>query len=172
MTSKNEFVLTFSDASNSLQPNVKEAIFETFKKVYPEIVSRFNQSSPRDVKLTVDPNLTQCPGFACRDCITISSSWFQTHPQDTDVLTHEVMHVVQAYNFGGCPSWLVEGIADYVRNKYGLYNESANWSMPKCFSPDQHYTQGYRVTAGFLTWLENSRKYPRIIEQLDSRLIK
>jgi hypothetical protein len=77
------------------------------------------------------------------------------------------MHVVQTYPSGN-PSWLVEGIADYVRNKYGINNESAGWHLSQ-YNPGQNYTDSYRVTAAFLTWLKNTIQLS-IIEQLDSYL--
>jgi hypothetical protein len=46
---------------------------------------------------------------------------------------------------------LTEGIADYVRYKYGNDNKSAGWSLPE-YNSTNHYTQSYRVTARFLLW--------------------
>jgi hypothetical protein len=92
---------------------------------------------------------------------------FHEHQEDTDTVTHEVMHVVQTYPAGN-PGWLVEGVADYVRAKYGTNNIAAGWSMPD-HSSDQSYTDSYRVTARFLTWLENRIK-ASIVDELDSSL--
>ena len=51
------------------------------------------------------------------------------------------------------PSWLVEGIADFARHKFGWKNKKANWSLGD-FQPGQHYTNSYRITARFLVWFE------------------
>ena len=46
--------------------------------------------------------------------ITISGNWVKQHPDDTGMVIHELVHVVQSYRRGR-PFWLVEGIADYIR---------------------------------------------------------
>ena len=46
--------------------------------------------------------------------MTVNSGWCRAHPEDTGLTVHEMAHVVQAYA-GYNPSWLVEGIADYIR---------------------------------------------------------
>lgn len=75
------------------------------------------------------------------------------HPWDIDVLTHELFHVVQDYGQAQYPVWAMEGLADYARHHYGLYNRQAGWSLPT-LHPQQHYTDSYRVTARFFVWLQ------------------
>jgi hypothetical protein len=79
----------------------------------------------------------------------------KTHPEDIDVITHEAMHIVQDYHKGNTPGWLTEGIADYVRYKYGVNNEKGGWQLPAVKS-DHHYTSAYRITARFLAWVEDN----------------
>jgi hypothetical protein len=78
------------------------------------------------------------------------------------------MHVVQNYP-GYEPGWLVEGIADYARWKYGRNNRAGNWWLLK-FDRGQRYTDSYRVTARFLAWCEQC--YPNVVNELDSALRK
>ncbi|RYG28596.1 MAG: secretory protein, partial [Chitinophagaceae bacterium] len=78
---------------------------------------------------------------------------------------HEVMHIVQSYNDGG-EGWLTEGIADYVRFKFGVNNEKGNWSLP-AFKQTQSYTNSYRVTARFLVWLEKHVR-KSIVNEMDA----
>ncbi len=43
------------------------------------------------------------------------------------------MHIVQGYpGYGDArvPGWLVEGIADYARDRYGMDNAAAGWALP------------------------------------------
>src|SRR5258707_7183427 len=79
-------------------------------------------------------------------------------------MVHETAHIVQHYRARNNPSWLVEGIADYVRffkyepGKLGRIN------------PDRaHYNSSYRVTAAFLAYL--TEKYDReIVRKLNKML--
>jgi hypothetical protein len=75
------------------------------------------------------------------------------------------MHVVQGYNSASNPGWAVEGLADYARYKYGLFNAQEGWALP-AYSSSQHYTNAYRVTARFFVWLE-LRVRATILDELD-----
>ncbi|CAF2760990.1 unnamed protein product [Rotaria sp. Silwood2] len=161
------YALTFHKKDDLLSSEVEQRMITTFFVVYPQIVSRFNSNSACSVQFTVDPNFNKCPAVTSGANVTFSAKWLQDHPADTDIVTHELMHIVQDYSFDN-PTWLVEGIADYVREKYGMNNVAAGWSMPNyCFN--QMYTDSYRVTARFLIWLE-SRINSSIVEQLDKCL--
>ncbi len=90
--------------------------------------------------------------------VTISSDWLHKRPEDIiDVVTHEVMHIVQDYGESTGPGWLTEGIADYARYKFGVNNPAAKWALP-AYKPTQKYTDAYRVTARFLVWIEQKEK--------------
>ena len=87
---------------------------------------------------------------------------------DLDVITHEVMHIVQSYPPNSGPGWLTEGIADYVRFKYGVDNKGAGWSLPD-YKPENSYKNSYRITARFLYWL--TKKYDKnIVQKLDKNM--
>ena len=45
--------------------------------------------------------------------ITISTRYASKHPDDVMLVVHELTHVLQGYR--KIPSWMTEGIADYVR---------------------------------------------------------
>ncbi|MEO8112703.1 MAG: basic secretory protein-like protein, partial [Ginsengibacter sp.] len=85
---------------------------------------------------------------------------------DLDVVTHEVMHIVQSYPGGAGPGWITEGIADYVRNKMGVNNEAGDWRLPE-YNSRQNYTDAYRVTARFLQWIEQKYK-SNLVQKLDA----
>lgn len=48
--------------------------------------------------------------------------------------------------------WLVEGITDYGRSLFGVYNDEANWSLAT-YQEGQSYTDSYGVTGGFLKYV-------------------
>lgn len=86
--------------------------------------------------------------FASGRTITIAAKWVTDHPDDFGMVVHELTHVVQGYRRGG-PSWLVEGIADYVR--FAHFEPMTRIRVnPKRAS----YRDGYRTTAKFLAWAE------------------
>ncbi len=121
----------------------------TFHTVYPQLFARFNTSAPQTVYLDIrdiDP-----PAYAGGDRITVKRQWMLDYPHDTDIMVHEGMHIIQAYSFGNVPGWLTEGIADFVRNEYGLSN--LGWSLQQ-YRYGQHYSNGYGVAASFLQWID------------------
>jgi len=162
------YQLTFISYDNQFDPALQQRMVKTFYTVYPQLAKAFNKNTLKAVTMVID---TTYKGVAETDNgkVTISSKWMHQHPEDIDVITHEVMHIVQ--NYGGDttdPGWLVEGIADYARYKFGLNNVAANWELPQ-YKLSQNYTDAYRVTARFLVWLEERVK-PGIVNQLDSQM--
>ena len=83
-----------------------------------------------------------------------------------NVVTHQVMHIVQNYGKSVGPDWLTEGIADFERYKFGIDNEGSKWTLPD-LKPTHHYKNSYRITARFFVWIENKVKSGsiRLIDQ-------
>ncbi len=158
------FELVFIQQDAQFDSTVAGRLQEVFFTVYPTLVAAFNPEAVRRVTLTID---TAYDGvaYAHDGRVVISQAWLEKKPGDVDVVTHEVMHLVQAYPSGSGPGWLVEGIADYVRHKYGVDNAAAGWSLPDV-KEGHHYSQSYRVTARFLDWIETNRK-PGLVKTLD-----
>ncbi|MGS2740896.1 basic secretory protein-like protein [Sinomicrobium sp. M5D2P17] len=160
-----ELTLLFVNKSEGFPVAVKDDMIDTFFTNYPLLIQDFNPDAQKTVAFRIEPSYNGVAyvfgGFA-----TYGTSYMTNNPKDIDVVTHEIMHLVQSYG-GNSPSWVSEGIADYVRHKYGLHNEEANWSLPD-YNPEQNYTDSYRVTARFFVWLEN--RYEGIIQELDSQL--
>lgn len=103
--------------------------------------------------------------FAAGGHIRISSGWVEKHPDDIGLVVHELVHVIQNYR-PGAPGWLTEGIADYIR--WAIYEgKQQQWFS----APDQPdgYKQSYRVSAGFLLWLESGQA-PGIVKKLNTVL--
>lgn len=160
------YTLNFLNNDQSFDPALKKRMVETFFKVYPVLADAYNKQTAKEVTFSID---TAYKGVAATGGgrIVYNPDWFRKHPGDIDVVTHEVMHVVQNYGRGGGPGWLTEGIADYVRFKYGVDNAGANWALP-AFKPEHNYKNAYRITARFLNYLEKSN--PGIVVKLDNAM--
>ncbi len=158
------WTLIFSNQDPSFSPEIISKLKETFFTVYPPLVKRFNKKSADKVVFVIDPGYD---GVAATsdDKVVFNPLWFKNHPGDIDVVTHEVMHIVQAYGDTPGPGWLTEGIADYVRYRYAVDHAGADWKLPDV-DQNQHYTNSYRVTARFLVWLEQ-HKEKKIVDRLD-----
>lgn len=164
--SREGYTLIFINQDSSFDPAEKKKMVETFFKVYPMEAKRFNENTLRKITFIIDPEYTGVA--ATGDGIArYNPHWLHQHPEDIDVVTHEVMHVVQAYPGESGPGWLTEGIADYVRYKFGVNNTRAGWSLTP-YHPSQNYTNSYRITARFLVWLENI--HPKIVNELDAAM--
>ena len=145
-----EYTVVFQNEDPNFNPDVKDGLIRTFFLVYPKMVEVFNPKAPKFLEIKIDTAYNGV-AYASNGKITISSEWLLKKPEDLDVITLEVMHIVQSYPNNSGPGWLTEGIADYVRYKYGNDNKSAGWSLPE-YNSTNHYTQSYRVTARFLLW--------------------
>lgn len=119
---------------------------------------------PQTVQITLR-NSNRGIADTARDHIRVSSGWIEQHPEDIGLVVHELVHVIQGYGHGSQP-WLCEGIADYIR--WAIYEgKPQQWfGVPDVADG---YRQGYRVTGGFLLWLESDRA-PGIVKQLNTAL--
>ena len=94
----------------------------------------------------------------------------QEGTRDIDWITHELVHVAQDYQYGNgadYPHWIVEGLADYGREKFGLYNEKCGWKIYKAIWNKRTYETGYKTTAGFFIWIEKNF-YATLAKELNS----
>ena len=164
---KKGYTLTFTNYDATLDTAEQQRLINTFFTVYPQLAKTYNHKTLKEVKMVIN---TTYKGVAetADGKVTISSAWLHKRPEDIDVVTHEVMHIVQNYGRSGGPGWLTEGIADYARYKFGVDNEGAKWSLP-AYKTSQSYTNSYRITARFLSWLETTN-YKDIVKNLDSQL--
>jgi hypothetical protein len=165
--SRKGYTLVFLNKDANLNESVKQRLIEAFFSVYPKEAKMYNKHTLKKVVFYMDPDYK---GVAATsgDIVRFNPKYFQSNPGDIDVVTHEVMHIVQAYPGNAGPGWLTEGIADYVRFKMGVDNQGAHWTLPN-FSTKQSYENAYRVTARFLVWIEKN-KGKGIVKQLDSDL--
>lgn len=164
---KHGYTLTFTSLDKDFDQKLKARMIETFFIIYPKLVKEYNADADKEVNFVID---TAYKGVAATGGgrIVYSPVYFKQNPGDIDVVTHEAMHVVQAYKGRSGPGWLTEGIADYVRYKFGVDNEGAGWSLPS-FKSDHNYTNSYRITARFLAWLEKHGN-SGIVKKLDASM--
>jgi hypothetical protein len=163
------YTLTFINKQPGFDSIVKQQLIKTFFKVYPKEAKLYNKTTLRKVVFVIDPGYKGVAA-AAGSIVRFNPEWFAKHPKDIDVVTHEVMHIVQAYTGNNTPGWLTEGIADYVRATLGVDNAGAGWAMPT-YLPKQNYTDAYRITARFLIWAEKKHN-KKLVQQLNSALHK
>ena len=159
------YTLVFINQDPALSAVTKQRMVEAFYKVYPQEAKRFNPKTLRKVTFFVNPAYTGVAATS-NGIVDYNPTWLRDHPEDIDVVTHEVMHIAQAYPNGSAPGWLTEGIADYARYVYGVNNQAGNWKLPE-YKADQRYTNSYRTMARFLVWLDQ-HGYPKLVNQLDA----
>jgi len=150
------YTLTFINQDATLDPALKQRLIKTFFEVYPVLAKTYNGKTLREVTFFVDTAYTGV-AEAGGGRVRFSSRWFHKNPKDIDVVTHEVMHIVQAYPDDAGPWWVTEGVADYVRYAYGVDNAGGGWALPP-YKDGQTYENGYRITARFLAWIEANVK--------------
>ena len=82
--------------------------------------------------------------------VFLNARWFAEHADDVGGVVHELTHaIMRAPVYDDSTRWLIEGIADYVRDALG---HDAPWTRAH-FSPGNALA-GYQETAHFLLWLE------------------
>ena len=164
---KKGYQLTFINQDATLDTALQQRLVNTFYTVYPELAKTYNKKTAQKITFVID---TAYKGVAETNDgkVTISSEWLHKRPEDIDVVTHEVMHIVQDYGESTGPGWLTEGIADYARYKFGVNNPAAKWALPE-YKSTQKYTDAYRVTARFLVWIEEKVK-PGVVKDFNKQL--
>ena len=174
--------LTFSEESkNLLDPEVVELLIDKFNKIYPAICDFFNDGELRNVIFEADPNFNSPPaliivietidddnGLVLETRIENNKIKFNPHDiafqqqqqqrWNVDFITHELVHVAQDYKYfdGSYPSWIVEGLADYGTEKFGLYDKESGWGIIKNLGNHKSYKTGYTIAAGFFIWIEEN----------------
>jgi hypothetical protein len=164
---KKSYTLNFTNTDITLDSALQQRMIKTFFEVYPKLAKEYNKKTDKTVYMIID---TAYKGVAATGNahVRISPKWMHQHPEDIDVITHEVMHIVQNYGNSVGPGWLTEGIADFARNQFGVNNPAAKWSLGE-YKTGQNYTNGYRITARFLLWIETHQK-KGTVKALDRQL--
>ncbi|RYD75059.1 MAG: secretory protein [Sphingobacteriales bacterium] len=164
------YQLVFIDKNSVFNPAIKRELIETYFKVFPTLVSTFNDKTTHEVVFVTD---TAYKGVAeaSGNRILFSTNYMNAHPTDIDIVTHEGMHLVQGYGYSAGPVWLTEGIADFIRYKYGVDNIGSKWALPDLTAKhnEKKYENSYRITARFFEWIDQKVK-PGMVIQIDKEL--
>ncbi|GAB3937567.1 hypothetical protein GCM10028827_42250 [Mucilaginibacter myungsuensis] len=161
------YTLNFTNNDPTLDSVVQRRMIETFFKVYPALANEYNKNTAKTVTIAIDKAYDGVAATGDAH-VVVNPEWMRKHPEDIDVVTHEVMHIVQDYGDTNGPGWLTEGIADFARNKFGINNAAAKWSIGG-YNTKQNYDNSYNVTARFLYWIEKKKK-KGIVQVLDKQM--
>jgi len=161
---KEGYTLIYINKDEKFSPEIGEKLKNTFFEVYPGMAKEYNKKTAKTVKFVIDPAYDGVAATS-NGKVVFNPRWFDRLPGDIDVVTHEVMHIVQDYGRTPGPWWITEGIADYVRYKYGVDNAGAGWSLPEV-TDKQNYDNSYRVTARFFAWIVKN-KNKNFIKKMD-----
>ncbi|WP_293882534.1 basic secretory protein-like protein [Sphingobacterium sp. UBA1498] len=165
--SKGGYTLIWINKDKDFSPSLKDRLISAYFENYPKLAKKYNNKTLKKVSFVIDPDYKGVAATA-GGIVRYSPGWFAKNPGDIDVVTHEVMHIVQAYPDGAGPWWITEGIADFVRFDDGIDNAGANWKLPD-YSDNQKYTDSYRVTARFLYWI-NTHVKKDFVKKLDAAM--
>lgn len=160
--------LTLIDENNLLEESVKNNIIKVFNEVYFNVFDYYNDGEYVNVTIEVT-EIYSNPAYTVGHTICIDYTYLNNNPEDYDVITHELIHVAQYNIQSAIPIWLIEGMADYGRYKFGINNEAANWQFE---APNyaQYFTDAYKTTAAFLVWIE--KEYPSFTVKNMNKIMK
>ena len=166
---KNGLTLYLLDEDNSFTDEYKKRFINAYFEQYPKLIKKYNTNSPTAVTFIIDKKYDGVAATS-NGIITYNPAWFEKKPEDIDVITHELMHIVQDYGQNTVPGWITEGIADYVRSTEGINNEKAKWSLPDV-KPEHNYNNSYRITARFFTWIiqRYTLKFVKLLDETARR---
>jgi hypothetical protein len=149
----------------SLAPDLTEwglQAQELCKTWYPQILKLLPGKGfqpPLTTRITLVEKINGGVGSTVDADIQILAGHVRTRPDAYGVVIHELAHVVQGYaaalaENGGPrpPTWLMEGIADYIR----FYHYEANGPPHRIDPKTASYTDSYQTTAMFFFWIEQS----------------
>uniref|UniRef100_A0A914QZA2 Uncharacterized protein n=1 Tax=Panagrolaimus davidi TaxID=227884 RepID=A0A914QZA2_9BILA len=163
-------VIVTTSGDPNFPKDYSKKLISTAQLVYPRVAAYFNNpNAPTAINLRYDGNcdtVPSVPNFGSE--ILFCTKYMSPRPLYYDVITHEIAHVIQGYPKSD-PFWLIEGIADFARWKFGVQSDPTWFNLEK-FDPNSKYTDGYSPAARFLLWLEP--RYSGIIKSLDGVLRK
>jgi Peptidase of plants and bacteria len=143
-----EFVVETAEAPD-LRPWA-ESTARACERTYPLINDELGSDGYRPPRLITLTLTTSYAGVAKMSGTHIVGSvdHFRGHRRDVGAIVHETTRVAQDYRRGERPSWLVEGLCDYVR-----FFKWEPGKLGKINPRTARYDRSYRVTAAFLVYL-------------------
>jgi hypothetical protein len=117
-----------------------------------------------DITIHIEPRGTGAAWTSGTE-VFLSKQWFAEHPDDVGGVLHEFAHaIMRAPTYDQTTIWLIEGLADYVRDELG---HDASWT--RAHHEPNKATAGYQTTAHFLQYLERQR--PGTVKRLAQSLM-
>lgn len=129
-----------------------DRLIKAFDETYLKIWERFGDGEPFDITYSIESAYKGVAYTRGGKHVGLNPEWLVKHPEDIDCMTHELIHVAQHYPKYDQP-WIVEGLADYGRDMFGVNNEAAKWKLPTGYRGEK-MTAGYRSTAAFIKFIE------------------
>lgn len=167
ITSRQGFTLIFINKDSIFSRQTAQRLQEAFWQIYPQEVKSYNKKSIHTVTILIS-NDYKGVAATMNGIVKIDQNWLTKNPEDIDVITHELMHIVQGYTYNVPDNWLTDGIADYARYTFGINNSKSGWSLPS-YQVGQSYKNSYRIAARFLVWAEKY-KNKDLVKQLNKAL--
>ncbi len=144
-------------AAPGLKDWAEQKLAPVLAEWYPKIVALLPSegfTAPTHYSITIKP--MDGVAYTAGTRVAVSKKWIEDEMNNEAVgsLVHESVHVVQQYNFGDAPSWIVEGMADYVRwFLYEPQSHGADIVYMRRVGKNFRYDDKYRITANFLNWV-------------------
>ena len=128
---------------------MKERALDLYRRHAPRIKTILGAVDIPQIRVEISMNLVETPAATSGTAVTLSYQYFRGK-KDDGAMIHEYVHVLhRCPKYNDETSWLIEGIADYVRDVLDFKTE---WSYPH-FEKGRAIS-GYQTTAHFLFWLE------------------
>jgi len=137
-------------------------LIQTWHPRIAEMLKQEGSTPPQEVRVVFKKDMKGV-AHTIGNQIVIAGDWVKQHPDDTGMVVHELVHVIQAYPRGG-PFWLVEGIADYIR----FYKYEPQTRLRGIDAQRQSYRDGYRTSAQFVAWLEKT--HPGFVQKINEAI--
>ncbi len=150
-----------------VEKDLKPVIIEWYPKLVAMLPGK-NYEAPTKVTFQFSNDVPKgVPAYATGSRVTMNAPWFknQLNREAKGCVIHELVHVVQNYwlaprlnpNPKRTPSWITEGLADYIR--WFLYEPE---SKGAAYSPAQikkmKHDASYRISANFIDWVARTHK--------------
>jgi hypothetical protein len=150
---------------------IKDDLSPVVLEWYPKIVDLLpskGYEAPTKVTLQFKNNVPDgIPAYATGSFVTMNAPWFKNElkKEAKGCVVHELVHVVQNYwlaprlnpNPRQTPSWVTEGLADYIR--WFLYEPESKGAH---YSPAQirqmKHDASYRISANFIDWVSRNHQ--------------
>lgn len=95
--SRKGYQLTFNDTTDAFNETTQKRMVDTFFTVYPKEVRTYNPAAPRKIIFMVNAKMLCVAASAGGNLVSLNPKYFAAHPNDIDVITHEVCYLRQTY---------------------------------------------------------------------------